>query len=89
MPKPLPEREREIVMSVDRTTGVIDLRVFDTQHKRARAEIVGTVTLSMEDLRDGVSMLTERLHIEGQLGKAASTARKSKKLARYCRGDSL
>ena len=33
MPKPFPKTETEIVMSVDRDAGVLDLRVFATQHK--------------------------------------------------------
>ena len=43
MPKHSPGTETEIVMSVDRDAGVVDLRVFATQHKRA--EVVGTATL--------------------------------------------
>jgi hypothetical protein len=80
MPKPFPKTETEIVMSVDRDAGVLDLRVFATQHKRARAEVVGTATLRMQDLRDVVKMLTERLHVEDQLLAAESPARKSKRL---------
>ena len=52
MPKPLPQRKSEIVMMVDRDTGVLDLRVFATHCKRGRAQIVGTATLRMEDLRE-------------------------------------
>ena len=43
MPKHSPKTETEMVISVDRDAGVVDLRVFATQHKRA--EVVGTATL--------------------------------------------
>jgi hypothetical protein len=78
MHKRLPKREIEIVMSVDRNTGVLDLRVFATRPKR-RAQIVGTATLRMQDLRDVVPLLTERLQIEDQLVKVESAARRSRK----------
>jgi hypothetical protein len=80
MPKPLPDRKIEIVMSVDRTTGVLDLRVSASHPNKRRTEIVGTVNLRMEDLREVAPMLTERLRIEDQLVKAESAARKSKKV---------
>src|SRR3981081_4042329 len=35
MPKHSPGTEREIIMSVDRDAGVLDLRIFANQHKRA------------------------------------------------------
>ena len=76
MPKPLPQRKSEIVMMVDRDTGVLDLRVFATHCKRGRAQIVGTATLRMEDLREVAPMLTKRLQIEDQLVKAEAIARK-------------
>ena len=60
MPKHSFGTETEIVMSVDRDAGVVDLRVFATQHKRA-AEVVGTATLRMADLSEVVRMLTEKL----------------------------
>jgi hypothetical protein len=53
MPKPFPKTETEIVMSVDRDAGVLDLRVFATQHKRA--EVVGTATLRIRRARSGTA----------------------------------
>jgi hypothetical protein len=70
MRKFLTKREIEIVMMVDRNTGVLNLRVFATHPKKRRAEIFGTATLRMEDLREVAAMLTERLQIEDQLVKA-------------------
>jgi hypothetical protein len=78
MPKPFPKTETEIVISVDRDAGVLDLRVFATRHKRA--EVVGTATLRMADVSEVVRLLSERLHIEDQLLAAESPARKSKRL---------
>ena len=77
MPKPFPKTETEIVMSVDRDAGVLDLRVFATQHKRA--EVVGTATLRMADVPEVVLLLTEGLRGEDLLIEAEATARKSKK----------
>ena len=57
MPKPFPKTETEIVMSVDRDAGVLDLRVFAPQHKRA--EVVGTATLRMADVSEVVRLLSE------------------------------
>ena len=79
MSKRLPQREIEIVIKVDRDTGVLDLRVYAHHPKRRRPQVVGTATLRMEDLRDVVPMLTERLRIEDQLVKAESATRRSKK----------
>ncbi len=79
MSKRLPQREIEIVMAVGRDTGVLDLRVYAHHPKRRRPQVVGTATLRMEDLRDVVPMLTERLRIEDQLVKAESATRRSKK----------
>jgi hypothetical protein len=78
MPKPMRQREIEIVMSVNRDTGVLDLRVFATP-KRRRAQVVGTATLRMQDLRAVLPMLTKRLRIEDLLIEAEAAARKSKK----------
>ena len=78
MPKHSPGTETEIVMIVDRDAGVVDLRVFATQHKRA--EVVGTATLRMADVSEVVRLLSERLHVEDQLLAAESPARKSKRL---------
>jgi hypothetical protein len=72
MPKPFPKTETEIVMSVDRDAGVLDLRVFATQHKRA--EVVGTATLRMADVPEVVRLLTEGLRGEELLIEAETTA---------------
>jgi hypothetical protein len=77
MPKPFPKTETEIVMSVDRDAGVLDLRIFATQHKRA--EVVGTATLRMADVPEVVRLLTEGLRGEELLIEAETTAKKSKK----------
>jgi hypothetical protein len=78
MPKPLTQREIEIVMMVDRSTRVLDLRVFATP-KRRRTKQVGTATLRLEDLREVLPMMTERLRFEDLLIEAEANARKSKK----------
>jgi hypothetical protein len=78
MSKPLTQPEIEIVMSVDRDTGVLDLRVFATP-KRRRTKQVGTATLRLEDLREVLPMLTERLRFEDRLVEADIAARKLKK----------
>jgi hypothetical protein len=79
MRKLLPKREIEIVMMVDRDTGVFHLRAFASHPKKRPAEIVGTATLRMEDLREVASMLTERLRIEDQLVKVESATRRLRK----------
>ena len=73
MPKPFPKTETEIVMSVDRDAGVLDLRVFATQHKRA--EVVGTATLRMADVPEVVLLLTEGLRGEELLIEAEPPAK--------------
>ena len=57
MPERTSRAETEIVISVDRDAGVVDLRVFATQHKRA--EVVGTATLRMADVSEVVRLLTK------------------------------
>jgi len=79
MPKPVRQRENEIVMAVDRAAGVLDLRVYAHHSKRHRAQQVGTATLRMEDLREVLPMMTEQLRIEDLLIEAETAARKSKK----------
>lgn len=81
MPKPFPKTETEIVMSVDRDAGVLDLRVFATQHatQHKRAEVVGTASLRMADVPEVVRLLTEGLRGEELLIEAETTAKKSKK----------
>ena len=63
-------------MRVDRNTGILDFRVFAPHRKSRRAQIVGTATLRMKDLREVVPMLSEQLQVEDQLVKAAAIARK-------------
>ena len=55
---------------------MLDLRVFATP-KRRRTKQVGTATLRLEDLREVLPMMTERLRFEDLLIEAE--ARKSKK----------
>jgi hypothetical protein len=78
MPKPFPKTETEIVISVGRDAGVLDLRVFATQHKRA--EVVGTATLRMADVSEVVRLLSERLRFEDLLLAGESAVRRSKRL---------
>ena len=78
MPKHSPGTEREIIMSVDRDAGVLDLRIFANQHKRA--EVVGTATLRMADVSEVVQLLSERLRFEDLLLAGESAARRSKRL---------
>jgi hypothetical protein len=47
--------------------------------KGRRAQLVGTATLRMEDLREVSPLMSERLRIQDQLVKAESAARKLKK----------
>jgi hypothetical protein len=79
MPKSATEHEIEIVMAVDRDIGVLDLRVYAHHPKRRRAQQVGTATLRMEDLREVLPMLAERLRFEDLCIEAETAARKSKK----------
>ena len=77
MPKPVAS-ESEIVMAVNRDTGILDLWVYAHSPKRRRGRLVGTATLRMEDLREVVPMLAERLRIEDLLVRK-STSRNSNK----------
>jgi hypothetical protein len=61
-------------MMVDRRTRVLDLRVFATP-KRRRTKQVGTATLRLEDLREVLPMMTERLRFEDLLIEAETTAK--------------
>jgi hypothetical protein len=74
----LSRTEREIIMSVDRDAGVLDLRIFANQHKRAEA--VGTATLRMADVSEVVRLLSERLRFEDLLLAGESAVRRSKRL---------
>jgi hypothetical protein len=79
MPKPMRQREIEVVMAVDRDAGILDLRVYAQHPKKRRAQAVGTATLRMEDLHELLPMLTKRLQIEDLLIEAEAAAIKSKK----------
>jgi hypothetical protein len=79
MPTPMRQREVETVMRVDRDAGAIDLRVYAHHSKRRPAQLVGTATLRMEDLREVLPMLAERLRFEDLCIEAETAARKSKK----------
>jgi hypothetical protein len=78
VPKPITQHEIEIVMAIDRSTRVLDLRVFAIPHNKRRTKIVGSVNLRMEDLRGVVPMLAERLRFEDLLIEAEANARNSK-----------
>jgi hypothetical protein len=78
MPKPAAQ-EIETVIAFDRDTGVLDLRVYDHQPKRRRAQLVGTATLRIDDLREVQPLLTEQLRFEDLCIEAETAARKSKK----------
>jgi hypothetical protein len=74
---PRPPLDREIVMKVDRDTGVLNLGIFVDHPKKGRRQRVGTGTVRMEDLREVAPMLTERLRFEEQLLKAEGCRKKS------------
>jgi hypothetical protein len=63
------ERGIEIWMTVDWDDGLVDLEVYASRPKKGREQVVGTVNLRMEDLRQVVPLLTEPLQIENQLVK--------------------
>jgi hypothetical protein len=71
------QQQRQIVMAVDRGTGI----VFAIHLKGGQTQTVGTATLRMADVPEVVRLVTERLRIEDQLLAAESAARKSKKEA--------
>jgi hypothetical protein len=73
-------RQRQIVMAVDRDTGILDISVFAKPLQGGRTQTVGTAVLRMADVPEVVRLLTDRLRIEDQL--LAAAARKSKKAAK-------
>ena len=73
-------QQQQIVIAVDRDTGIVDLSVFAKPLQGGRTQTVGSATLRMADLPEVVRLLTERLRIEDQLLAAESAARRSKKL---------
>jgi hypothetical protein len=73
-------QQQQIVMAVDRSTGIVDLSVFAKPLQGGRMQTVGTVTLRMADVPEVVRLLSEQLRIEDQLVEAESVARRSTKL---------
>jgi hypothetical protein len=88
MPKPVTQHEIEIVTAVDREAGILDLRVYAHHSKRRPAQLVGTATLRMEDLREVLPLLTERLRFEDLCIEAETVARKSKRWTGKCLSES-
>ena len=82
MYKTVLKRQPAIVAVVDHDTDVLDLRVFFAPSRRAESEVVGTATLRMQDLRDVVALLSERLQFQDQLDVAQAAARKTRKAKR-------
>jgi hypothetical protein len=82
MPKPVRQRENEIVMSVDRDAGVIDLSVYAHHSKKRHTELVGSAKLRMADLPQVLRLLTERLRIEDRAVKAGRVAKSWKRKAK-------
>jgi len=72
-------QQQQIVMAVDRSTGIVDLSVFALPCKGHRTQTVGTATLRMADVPEAVRLLTEGLRGEDLLIEAETTAKKSKK----------
>ena len=75
------QQRQQIVISVDRDTGTLDLSVFALPLKGNRTQTVGTATLRMADVPEVLRLLAERLQFEELLIEAENTARKSKKKA--------
>ena len=72
-------QQQQIVMAVDRSTGIVDLSVFALPCKGHRTQTVGTATLRMADVPEVVRLLTEGLRGEELLIEAETTAKKLKK----------
>jgi hypothetical protein len=72
-------QQQQIVMAVDRSTGIVGLSVFALPCKGHRTQTVGTATLRMADVPELVRLLTEGLRGEDLLIEAETTAKKSKK----------
>jgi hypothetical protein len=79
MSRLVPQREIEIAMTHDRDAGVLDLRLYAQHCKRRRAQLVGTATLRMEDMREVLPLLTEQLRFEDLCIEAEIAAKKSEK----------
>jgi hypothetical protein len=72
-------QQRQIVMAVDRSTGIVDLSVFAKPLQGGRTQTVGTASLRMADVPEAVRLVTEGLRGEELLIEAETTAKKSKK----------
>jgi hypothetical protein len=73
-------QQRQIVMAIDRDTGILDISVFAKPLQGGRTQTVGTATLRMADVSEVVRLLSERLRFEDLLLAGESAARKSKRL---------
>ena len=56
--------------------------MFAAPSRRVEPEVVGTATLRMQDLRDVVALLSERLQFQDQLDAGQAAARKTRKAER-------
>jgi hypothetical protein len=54
-------QQQQIVMAVDRDTGILDLSVFAKPLQGGRTQTVGTATLRMADVPELVRLLTEMI----------------------------
>jgi hypothetical protein len=72
-------QQRQIVMAVDRSTGILDISVFAKPLHGGRTQTVGTASFRMADVPEAVRLLTEGLRGEELLIEAETTAKKSKK----------
>jgi hypothetical protein len=61
-------QQQQIVMAVDRSTGIVDLSVFAKPLQGGRMQTVGTATLRMADVPEVVRLLSEQLRGEEALG---------------------
>jgi hypothetical protein len=82
MGKTVSKRQPAIVAVVDHDTDVLDLRVFSAPSRNVEPEVVGTATLRMQDLRDVVAILSERLQFQDLMDAGQAAARKGKKAKR-------
>jgi aminoglycoside N3'-acetyltransferase len=88
MRKTASKQEIEMLVSVDHATHILDLKVFTSPKKRVPAELVGTASLRMQDLRDVVEILSRRLQIQDWMD-AQAEARKARPLMTRLRAGAL
>ena len=69
----------DILMNVDWNTGILDLQVFACPKKGVGAEVVGTATVRLQDLRYLVEVLTERLQVQDYIDAAQAAPKKTRK----------